>query len=321
MIVITGAAGFIGSCLSGYLFQEGFMDQVIADDFTHREKLRNYGHRQYREMVPREEFFDWLLKHHRFVQFIFHLGARTDTTELDIGLLTRLNLEYSKELFSIAAQFGIPVVYASSAATYGDGAQGFDDRESDIPGLLPLNPYGQSKQDFDCWILEKKKKPLFWAGLKFFNVYGPNEYHKKRMASVIYHAYHQIKQEGTVRLFRSHHPDYSDGGQLRDFIYVKDVVSVCGKMLLTRKNPGIYNLGSGTARSFYDLAKAVFAALNCPESIHYVDMPEDLRERYQYYTCAAMNKLKHAGYGLAFTSLEQGIHDYVTNYLEKDAVY
>ena len=212
-------------------------------------------------------------------------------------------------------EFGLPLVYASSAATYGSGEFGYKDDHELIQKLKPLNPYGDSKNDFDKWALQQDRKPFFWAGLKFFNVYGPNEYHKGRMASVIFHAFNQILKDGKMKLFRSHRPDFKDGEQLRDFIYVKDVTSVCMFLLNHRKNSGIYNLGSGKARTFLSLAQNTFSALNKSTNIEFIDTPIDIRDKYQYFTEANMNKLRSIGYAEPFYSLEDGIHDYVVNYL------
>jgi ADP-L-glycero-D-manno-heptose 6-epimerase len=213
------------------------------------------------------------------------------------------------------------MVYASSAATYGGGELGYNDDHSIIPQLKPLNPYGESKNDFDIWALQQESSPFFWAGLKFFNVYGPNEYHKGRMASVIFHAYNQIAEKGSMKLFRSHRPDFADGGQMRDFVYVKDVVEVCMFLMHHRKNSGIYNLGSGQARSFNDLALASFQAMGKVPSIEFVDTPADIRDKYQYFTEANMAKLISIGYNKPFHTLEEGVHDYVTNYLQQGPSY
>ncbi|MTI19481.1 ADP-glyceromanno-heptose 6-epimerase, partial [Fulvivirga sp. RKSG066] len=237
---------------------------------------------------------------HEEVEFIFHIGAKTDTTLFDLEIFNKLNIQYSKDVWNRCVKYQIPLVYASSAATYGLGEHGYDDDESKIPQLKPLNPYGQSKQDFDIWAQEQEKKPFFWAGLKFFNVYGPNEYHKGRMASVIWHSYNQIKETGKMNLFRSHNPDYKDGEQKRDFVYVKDVVDVCFWLMRHRKDSGIYNLGSGKARTFLDLTKAVFKALEKPEDIGFIDTPADIRDKYQYFTEANMNKLRSIGYSKKF---------------------
>lgn len=315
MIIITGAAGFIGSCLTAKLNTEGYNDLVLVDDFSHEEKNENIAGKIFSQKVHRDEFPDWLSKNHQLVQFIFHIGARTDTTEFDVEIFNRLNLNYSKTVWNLCVEYGLPLVYASSAATYGAGENGYDDDEQKIKLLKPLNPYGDSKNNFDLWALSQEKKPWFWAGLKFFNVYGPNEYHKGRMASVIFHAFHQIRSAGKVKLFRSHHPGYEDGKQLRDFIYVKDVTEVCYFLMHHRKNSGIYNLGTGHARTFLDLANATFKALGLPPSIEFIDIPEDIRDKYQYFTEAKMDKLRKAGFAAPFHSLEEGIADYVTQYL------
>ncbi len=315
MIVITGAAGFIGSCLVKKLNDEGFNDLVIVDDFSHKLKKLNFSSKIYTQQVNRDVFTTWLRENHKLVQFVFHIGARTDTTEFDVEIFNRLNLEYSKSVWNICVEFGLPLVYASSAATYGGGEHGYSDTHEIIPKLRPLNPYGDSKNNFDIWALNQDKKPYFWAGLKFFNVYGPNEYHKGRMASVIFHAFNQIQNTGKVKLFRSHRNDFKDGMQLRDFIYVKDVTEVCFFLLNHRKNSGIYNLGTGKARSFIDLAKATFEAMQREVNIEFTDIPADIRDNYQYFTEADMKKLLKSGYNKPFRKLEDGITDYVTNYL------
>ena len=315
MIVVTGAAGFIGSALVGELLRQGWQDIVAVDDFSRPDKAPNLEGKTLSAKVDRKEFFDWLDANQQLVQFIFHLGARTDTTEFDTAIFDELNLHYSQEVWKRCVKYGIPLVYASSAATYGAGEHGYDDDHDLIAKLKPLNPYGESKNDFDRWALAQAEKPYFWAGLKFFNVYGPNEYHKGRMASVVLHAFRQIRDTGGMKLFRSHNPDYKDGEQLRDFVYVKDVCDVCLFLMEHRKHSGIYNLGSGKARTFLDLARAVFAALGKDEKIEFIDTPADIRDKYQYYTEANMAKLKGIGYDKPFTSLEEGVGDYVTNYL------
>ena len=315
MIVVTGAAGFIGSALVGELLRQGWQDIVAVDDFSRPDKAPNLEGKTLSAKVDRKEFHDWLDANQQLVQFIFHLGARTDTTEFDTAIFDELNLHYSQEVWKRCVKYGIPLVYASSAATYGAGEHGYDDDHDLIAKLKPLNPYGESKNDFDQWALAQAEKPYFWAGLKFFNVYGPNEYHKGRMASVVLHAFRQIRDTGGMKLFRSHNPDYKDGEQLRDFVYVKDVCDVCLFLMEHRKHSGIYNLGSGKARTFLDLARAVFAALGKDENIEFIDTPADIRDKYQYYTEANMAKLKGIGYDKPFTSLEEGVRDYVTNYL------
>ncbi len=322
MIIVTGAAGFIGSCLVSKLNQEGYKDIVIVDEFSHPEKMKNLEaclpDRQgkiYSHKVHRDDFIQWLKENQRLVQFIFHIGARTDTTEFNKEIFDRLNLNYTKDIWNVCVEFGLPLVYASSAATYGLGELGYDDNEQVIDQLKPLNPYGDSKNDFDKWAIKQDKKPYFWAGLKFFNVYGPNEFHKGRMASVIFHAFKQIQEKGQVKLFRSHNPDYKDGEQLRDFVYVKDVVEVCLFLLNHRKNSGIYNLGSGKARTFLDLVKNTFKGLAKEPNIEFIDTPIDIRDKYQYFTEANMSKLKSIGYNKPFHTLEEGVEDYVKNHL------
>ncbi len=321
MIIITGAAGFIGSCLVTRLNEGGFNDLILVDDFSHPEKEKNYSGKKYTQLVERKNFIEWLKDNHRFVQFVFHIGARTDTTEFNTAIFDELNLNYTKDVWNVCCEFGLPLVYASSAATYGDGDLGYNDDHSIIPKLHPLNPYGISKNEFDKWAIRQEKTPYFWAGLKFFNVYGPNEYHKGRMASVIFHAYNQIEKTGRMKLFRSHNPDYKDGEQLRDFIYVKDVVEVCMFLMHHRKDPGIYNLGTGKARTFLDLVRNTFKAMNKPEQIDFIDTPVDIRDKYQYFTEANMNKLRSIGYAKQFYSLEEGVEDYISNYLSANRYY
>ncbi len=314
-IVITGAAGFIGSCLAGYLNQHGYRDLILVDDFSRPDKAPNLEGKLFSYQVEREGFFEWLHAHKPPVKFVFHIGARTDTTEFNYSIHQHLNVEYSKKVWHYCTVHHIPLVYASSAATYGAGEQGYEDRHDLIPLLHPLNPYGISKNEFDKWVLHQKNHPPFWAGLKFFNVYGPNESHKGRMASVIFHSFHQIRKDGVVKLFKSHRPDYKDGQQLRDFVYVKDLLKVCYWLMEKQPASAIYNLGTGKARSFEDLVKATFAGLDLPANIQYIDMPEDIRDKYQYFTEANMQKLRAAGYKEEFYSLEKGVDDYVRNYL------
>ncbi len=321
MIIVTGAAGFIGSCLIGKLNEENFNFIIAVDDFSKIEKTPNLEGKKIQERVERTEFFEWLDQNYYEVEFIFHIGARTDTTEFDHTIFDELNVRYSQQIWQKCIDYQIPLVYASSAATYGLGELGYDDNELTIPQLKPLNPYGESKNDFDIWALQQEKKPFFWAGLKFFNVYGPNEYHKGRMASVIFHAYHQIKATGQMRLFRSHHPDFKDGEQMRDFVYVKDVVEVCSFLMHHRRNSGIYNLGSGKARTFVDLATNTFKAMGLEPNINFVDTPADIRDKYQYFTQANMNKLRSIGYTKPFHTLEEGVKDYVQNYLLTEKYY
>lgn len=315
MIVITGSAGFIGSCLVSKFNSEGIKDILLVDDFSKEVKEKNYLGKEFSIKINRAEFLEWFRKDASMVSYVIHIGARTDTTEFNKSIFDELNVNYTKSLWTLCAQNNIPFIYASSAATYGLGENGYDDDEHKLDLLKPLNPYGESKNDFDKWAVKQKVFPPQWQGLKFFNVYGPNEYHKGRMASVIFHAFNQINKTKSVKLFRSHDPNYKDGGQLRDFVYVKDVVEVIWFLYSNKIKSGIYNLGSGTARTFYDLAKATFKALNCPVNVEFVDTPADIREKYQYFTEANMQKLKNAGYSKKFTSLEDGVNDYVSNYL------
>jgi ADP-L-glycero-D-manno-heptose 6-epimerase len=317
MIIVTGAAGFIGSCLVEKLNSERYFDLVLVDDFSSEKKSRNLQDKKFTAKIHRDDFIEWLKQNHRLVQFVFHLGARTDTTEFNKSIFDKLNLNYSKAVWNACVEFGLPLVYASSAATYGAGENGYDDSHSLIEKLKPLNPYGESKQEFDKWTLQQERKPYFWAGLKFFNVYGPNEYHKGRMASVVFHAFNQIKETSKMKLFRSHNPKYKDGEQLRDFIYVKDAVDVCFFLMQHRKDSGIYNLGTGKARTFLDLVHNVFVSMDKKESVEFIDTPADIRDKYQYFTEAKMEKLKSIGYNKPFTSLEDGVKDYVLNYLMK----
>lgn len=317
MIIITGAAGFIGSCLVEKLNSEGYYDLILVDDFSDAEQNKNFEGKRFSKQIERDEFIEWLRENHLHVQFVFHLGARTDTTEFDYELLKKLNLDYTKDVWNTCVEFGLPLVYASSAATYGLGEEGYDDDESKLEQLKPLNPYGDSKNDFDIWAVKQERKPFFWAGLKFFNVYGPNEYHKGRMASVIFHTYNQIIKSGEMKLFQSHHPEFKDGEQMRDFVYVKDVIEVMYFLMHQRKDSGIYNLGSGKARTFLDLAKNTFKALGKEPKIKFIPTPEDIRDKYQYFTEAKMDKLAVIGYHKPFSSLEEGVEDYVKNYLSK----
>lgn len=319
MITITGAAGFIGSALAARLNEEGFRDLVLVDDFKSRpDKARNHEGRTCAQRVDRADFPAWLEANENQVQFVFHIGARTDTTEQDRGLFDRLNVHYSQDIWRLCVRFGLPLVYASSAATYGGGEHGYSDDHQMVDRLKPLNPYGESKQQFDLWAIseaQEDRAPYFWAGLKFFNVYGPGEYHKGRMASVVMHAYRQIKKTGGMNLFRSHREDYADGEQLRDFVYVQDVVDVCHWLMHHRKDSGLYNLGSGKARSFLDLTRATFKALNVPENIGFIDTPADIRDTYQYFTEADLSKLRGIGYDRQMTPLEKGVSEYVREFL------
>ncbi|MDA3865744.1 MAG: ADP-glyceromanno-heptose 6-epimerase [Salinivirgaceae bacterium] len=320
-MVVTGAAGMIGSNLVGKLNKEGYKDIVAVDEFSNEEKNKNLSNKQVLKRVDRLRFFEWLDENHKQVQFIFHMGARSATTGFPKEVYDELNLNYSKTMWKKCVAYGIPLVYASSAATYGMGEFGYNDDHALIEKLHPLNLYGESKNDFDKWTLQQAEQPFFWAGLKFFNVYGPNEYHKGRMASVILHTYNQIKATGSMKLFQSHHPDFPDGGQTRDFVYVKDLSKIMLFLMETRKNSGIYNVGTGKGRTFLDLAKNTFKAMELEPNISFIPTPEDIRDKYQYFTEANMAKLHAIGYNKPFYTLEEGVHDYVTNYLMKNTIY
>jgi ADP-L-glycero-D-manno-heptose 6-epimerase len=326
MIIVTGSAGFIGSCLVSKLNNEGIEDIILVDDFSNETKNRNIRNKTYVEKIDRKMFFLWLKQNHSNVGFIFHMGARTDTTESDMSIFNELNLNYTKTMWKACSEYRIPLIYASSAATYGDGKLGYDDNHDLISKLKPLNPYGISKNEFDKWALQQDKQPPYWFGLKFFNVFGPNEYHKGRMASVVFHAFNQAYKPaggyagGKVRLFRSHNPVYPDGGQLRDFIYVKDVINVMWFLMNHKQDSGIYNLGTGKARTFLDLANAVFSALDLPPSIEFIDTPADIRDKYQYFTEARIEKLRSLGYSMPFYNLETAVEEYIKGYL-KDSTY
>lgn len=314
MIIVTGAAGFIGSCLVSKLNSEGFYNIIVCDDFSNEEKNKNLIEKKYLKQIHRDKLFEFVTENQRFVEFIFHIGARTDTAEQNVEIFNKLNLNYTKQVWNLCCEFGFPLVYASSAATYGLGEHGYDDETN--PELLnPLNPYGESKNDFDKWALAQIEKPYFFAGLKFFNVYGPNEYHKGRMASVVMHAFDQIQNSGKVKLFKSHNPKYKDGEQLRDFVYVKDLVDVCYWLMHHRKDSGLYNLGTGKAETFLTLVNEIFKTLNKPANIEFIDTPSDIRNKYQYFTEAKMDKLRAIGYIKKFRSLSEAIPDYVNNYL------
>lgn len=319
MIIITGAAGFIGSQLAERLNIEGFNDLVLVDDFSNESQTPNYSHLKHTTRVDRKAFPQWLRENENQVQFVFHLGARTDTAEMSVELFNELNLDYSKEIWNLCVEYGLALVYASSAATYGDGSHGYSDSHDIVSELKPLNPYGDSKNDFDKWALEQERKPYFWAGLKFFNVFGPGENHKGRMASVVLHTFRQVSETGSMKLFKSHNPNYKDGEQSRDFVYIKDVCKVCFHMMINRLTTpsGLYNLGSGKARTFLELVTSTFNSMGIVPSIEFIDTPEDIRDNYQYFTEADLSKLRKAGYSKEFTSLEDGIEEYIGNYLMK----
>ena len=311
MIVVTGAAGFIASNVVEALNQCGRRDLVLVDDFSREERRRNYEDKQYHALVNRDAFLDVLVERHESIDCIIHLGARTDTTEFDYSVFQRLNVDYTLAIWNLCVKYRIPLIYASSAATYGMGELGYDDRHDIVGQLKPLNPYGRSKNEIDKYILGQTEQPPFWAGLKFFNVYGPNEFHKGKMASVILHAYRQIKENGYVKLFRSHNPAFGDGQQSRDFVYVKDVAKVILWLMRNQPESGLYNVGTGHARSFYDLADSTFKAMGRETCIQFIDTPMEIRDKYQYFTEANMAKLRAAGYTEPFTGLEDGVREYV----------
>ena len=315
MIVITGAAGFIASFLAKKFNENNEKNLILVDDFSRKDKEVNHKSIKCHKKIDRSEFLSWFKRNFNIVDYVIHLGARTDTTEMDYRIHESLNVKYSKEIWSICSSQKIPLIYASSAATYGMGEHGYKDDHDIVSKLSPLNPYGDSKNNFDQWVLNQKITPPFWAGLKFFNVYGPNETHKGRMASVILHTFNQIEKTGRMKLFRSHHKDYKDGEQLRDFIYVKDVISIIRFLYENSITSGLYNVGTGKARTFFDLAKLTFLALNKEPNISFIDTPEDIRNKYQYFTEADMSKLKQQGYTSTFHTLEEGVEDYVRNYL------
>lgn len=317
-VVVTGGAGFIGSCMVRTLNEMGIEDIIIVDNILSTEKWMNLRNKKYKEYVPKKQFIDKLL-HNEYGEIcgVIHMGACSSTTERDFDYLWTNNVQYTKMLWKYCSVYNIPMIYASSAATYGNGQNGFDDM-CNINELRPLNGYGYSKQVFDQWSMKQSEKPLQHVGLKFFNVYGPNEYCKECMASMVYHGYKQIKGEGQIKLFKSENGKYEDGGQLRDFVYVKDVCNVIAFFMEHTECNGLFNVGTGKARSFKNLANAIFDALEISSKIEYIDMPVHLKGRYQYFTEADIKQLRNIGYSRLFTTLEEGIKDYVQNYLEQD---
>ena len=314
MILITGGAGFIGSALAKELNKRGNHHIIIAD----RKKYDNLNHVQFAQYLDAD---DLIIHPPPQLDIIFHLGACSSTLEKNIEWLTFNNLEYSKKIFQLATQRKCPLLYASSAATYGSGSQGYDDDHQFLPSLKPLNPYGQSKQDFDQWVLEQTNTPPLWMGLKFFNVYGPNEYHKGEMRSMVHKAHGQIQERGKLKLFKSYEDRYRDGEQMRDFVYIKDVAKAMIELSQICDKNGIYNVGTGRARSFQDLAMATFDALEKPSQIEYIEMPVEMRNQYQYFTQAKMEKFFSVLPQFTFSSLEEGVRDYVLNHLQKNHAF
>lgn len=316
MYVVTGGAGFIGSNIVRGLNDAGIEDIIIVDNIASTDKWMNIRNKKYIEYVHKSCFLE-KLSSYKGIEAIIHMGAQSSTTEKDFDYLWNNNFEYTKALWEYCAERQIRFIYASSAATYGDGSHGFDD-EMDIDRLLPLNGYGYSKQLFDLWVKQQAVRyPAQYVGLKFFNVYGPNEYFKGSMASMVFHGYHQIKDTGKIRLFKSYDSKYQDGGQLRDFVYVKDICSVVLWLIENPSVNGLFNVGTGQARSFRELAEATFMSLELSPNIEYIDMPEHLKEKYQYYTKAEIQKIRKAGYDKEFYSLQEGVKDYMQCYLDK----
>jgi ADP-L-glycero-D-manno-heptose 6-epimerase len=325
MIIITGAAGMIGSVTAWHLNSIlGENDLILCDDLAHENQGKNYSKRKYLDFVKKDQLLTSLRQMDaKKIDAIIHMGAISATTEKVFSKLIKDNIRFSQKLWSYCTEKKIPFIYASSAATYGDGSQGYDDDLN--TGLKPLNAYGYSKYFFDRWALgmaENNLCPPYWAGCKFFNVYGPNEYHKGRMASVVYHAFNQINNEGLIKLFKSNNPQYEDGGQLRDFIYVKDAVSAMIHLLNTKKISGLFNIGTGKAQTFYELAQSLIKNHQASiEQIKFIDMPSDLDGKYQYFTEAKIDKLFETGYDLNFNDLNSGVSDYYQNYLSQKDQY
>jgi ADP-L-glycero-D-manno-heptose 6-epimerase len=324
MIVITGGAGMIGSMIAWHLNENlGRDDVVVVDRIEQADQWQNMCHRKLADYLDKDELFSWLERAGQ-IDAVIHMGAISATTERDFNRLLEANIRYSQNLWRWCADRGVPFLYASSAATYGGGEAGYSD-DHDIDRLRPLNGYGFSKQFFDQWALRQQREgapcPPRWYGFKYFNVYGPNEYHKGRMASVALHTYNQVSEHGYMKLFRSHRPDYEHGMQMRDFVYVKDVAMATSHFIDHAAESGLYNIGTGKARAFRDLSVAVMKNMEREPNIEFIDMPEDLRGKYQYFTEAGMDKLKQAGYSRPFMELEDGVADYVRNYLVHEDPY
>ena len=320
MIILTGGGGMIGSMIAWHLnTQMNFDDFVIVDDLINEQQENNFNKRKFIEYIAKDDLEKYL-NDKKNVSAVIHMGAISATTESNFNRLLQSNIRFSQALWHWCAENKVPFIYASSAATYGDGSVGYDDNESELDKLSPLNAYGYSKHFFDRWVqLELSKNqptPPQWCGLKFFNVYGPNEYHKGRMASVAFHAFNQFKETNQIRLFKSEHPSYADGMQVRDFIYVKDAVKIIIFFLNNNNFSGLYNAGTGNAETFKALAEAVLInTKGQPDDIKYIEMPNDLKGKYQYYTQATMNKINSIGFNDNFMNLKEGVTDYLENYL------
>ena len=320
MIILTGGGGMIGSMIAWHLnTQMNFDDFVIVDDLINEQQENNFNKRKFVEYIAKEDLGKYL-NDKKNVSAVIHMGAISATTESNFNRLLQSNIRFSQALWHWCAENKVPFIYASSAATYGDGSVGYDDNESELDKLSPLNAYGYSKHFFDRWVqLELSKNqptPPQWCGLKFFNVYGPNEYHKGRMASVVFHSFNQFKETNQIKLFKSEHPSYADGMQVRDFIYVKDAVKIIIFFLNNNNFSGLYNAGTGNAETFKALAEAVLInTKGQPNDIKYIEMPNDLKGKYQYYTQATMNKINSIGFNDNFMNLKEGVTDYLENYL------
>ena len=320
MIILTGGGGMIGSMIAWHLnTQMNFDDFVIVDDLINKQQENNFNKRKFIEYIAKDDLEKYL-NDKKNVSAVIHMGAISATTESNFNRLLQSNIRFSQALWHWCAENKVPFIYASSAATYGDGSVGYDDNESELDKLSPLNAYGYSKHFFDRWVqLELSKNqptPPQWCGLKFFNVYGPNEYHKGRMASVVFHSFNQFKETNQIKLFKSEHPSYADGMQVRDFIYVKDAVKIIIFFLNNNNFSGLYNAGTGNAETFKALAEALLInTKGQPDDIKYIEMPNDLKGKYQYYTQATMNKINSIGFNDNFMNLKEGVTDYLENYL------
>ena len=327
MIVVTGGAGFIGSNLVAGLEDADLGPVSVVDRLGRGEKWKNLRRRDLDELVDPSGLDDFLERRVRDISYVVHMGAISATTETDADLIVDTNIRLSQHIWRWCAQHAVPLIYASSAATYGDGSAGFDDDSSPeaLSKLLPMNAYGWSKHAFDRWVIGvvrgNRPRPPQWVGLKFFNVYGPNEHHKGGMSSVVTRAFPDAARGRPVKLFRSHHPDYDDGGQMRDFVYVKDCVDVMIWLMENREVSGLFNLGTGKAQTWVELMGALYAAVDKEMKVRWVDTPEEIRDRYQYFTQAEMGRLREVGYDRPFLRGKEGVDDYVKNYLMKDDPY